>query len=93
MSSAQPPTFTGGLLLIQIITNQQDLVLHGECTVNDAKRYRLRLHCVVPAAGEGLEGPQEAAPQQETEAYQCEWEGGWGVGRTLRLPRLTISSI
>jgi hypothetical protein len=64
-----------------------------ECTVRDAKSYRLRLRCVVPAAGESLEGTQEGTPQQETEAYQCEWEGAWGEGRTLRLPQLTISSI
>jgi hypothetical protein len=64
-------------------------VLSIECTVRDAKRYGLRLRCVVPAAGESLEGLQEAATQQETETYQCEWEAGWGEERTLYLPRLT----
>jgi len=68
-------------------------VLSIECTVRDAKRYGLRLRCVVPAAGESLEDAKERATQQEVEEHECEWEGGWGEGRTLRLPRLTISSI
>src|SRR5437588_3694714 len=68
-------------------------VLSIECTVRDAKRYRLRLRCVVPAAGESLEGAQDRATPQEVEEHECEWEGVWGEGRTLRLPRLTISSI
>jgi len=68
-------------------------VLHIECTVKDAKRYRLRLRCMVPAAGESLEDAQESATQQETEEYEGEWEGGWGEGRTLRLPQLTIASV
>ena len=68
-------------------------VLSIECTVRDAKRYRLRLRCVVPAAGESLEGAQDIATPQETQEHECEWEGVWGEGRTLRLPRLTISSI
>ena len=68
-------------------------LLRIECTVKDAKRYRLRLHCVVATAPGHLEAAQEAATQQETEEHQCEWEGGWGEGRTLRLPHLTISSI
>src|SRR5713101_6946640 len=67
--------------------------LHIECTVKDAKRYRLRLGCVVPATRENLEGAQEESTQQEPQKYQCAWEGVWGEGRTLRLPRLIISSI
>src|SRR5205807_9374050 len=35
-------------------------LLRIECTVKDAKRYRLRLHCVIPATRESLDGPQEA---------------------------------
>ena len=61
-----------------------------ECTVRDAKSYRVRLRCMVPAAGENLEGAQEGVPQQE---YHCEWEEGWGEGRALQLPQLSISSI
>jgi hypothetical protein len=68
-------------------------VLSLECTVRDAQRYRLRLRCVVPAAGEGLEDAQERATPQETQEHECEWEGGWGEGRTLYLPRLAISPV
>jgi hypothetical protein len=67
--------------------------LSVECTVADAGRYRLRLRCVVPATEEELEIAQEEAAPQETEAYECEWEGGWGEGRTLLLPQLTIASV
>jgi hypothetical protein len=68
--------------------------LRIQCTVKDAKRYQLRLRCVVPAeAGENLEGAQEEATQQETQEYQCAWEGVWGEGRTLQLPELSIASI
>ena len=68
-------------------------VLSIECTVRDAKRYRLRLRCVVPAAGESLEGPQDIATPQETQEHECEWEGVWGDERTLYLPRLAISPV
>jgi hypothetical protein len=68
-------------------------VLSIECTVRDAKRYRLRLRCVVPAAGESLEDTKERATQQEVEEHECEWEGVWGEGRTLYLPRLAISPV
>jgi hypothetical protein len=61
------------------------------CTVQDAKRYKLRLRCAVPAAGAHLEGTQARVIPQETEEHQCEWEGGWGEGRTLQLPHLSIS--
>jgi hypothetical protein len=63
--------------------------LHIECTVKDAKRYRLRLGCVVPIKAENLEG----ATQREPQEYQCEWEGEWGEERSLQLPQLTISSV
>ncbi|MFL5589969.1 MAG: hypothetical protein ACJ8DI_20285, partial [Ktedonobacteraceae bacterium] len=68
-------------------------VLSIECTVRDAKRYRLRLRCVVPAAGESLEDAQEIATPQETQEHECEWEGVWGDERTLYLPRLAISPV
>ncbi len=68
-------------------------VLSIECTVRDAKRYRLRLRCVVPAAGESLEDAQEKATPQETQEDECEWEGVWGDERTLYLPRLAISPV
>ena len=67
-------------------------VLSIECTVKDAKRYRLRLRCKVPAAGENLESAMEGVTEEEPQEYQCEWEAGWGEGRTLLLPQLTISS-
>jgi len=68
-------------------------VLGIECTVRDAKRYRLRLRCVVPAAGESLEGAQKRATPQETQEHECEWEETWGEERTLYLPRLAISPV
>jgi hypothetical protein len=68
-------------------------VLAVECTVQDANRYRLRLRCVVPARRDSLESGQEEAAPQETEEYQGEWEGVWGEGRTLQLPRLIIASV
>jgi hypothetical protein len=58
------------------------------CTVKDGQRYRLRLRCAVPAT----EAKREDA-QQETQEYQCEWEGGWGEERTLHLPDLTVFSV
>src|SRR6266496_862919 len=58
------------------------------CSVKDAQRYLLRLRCAVPAT----EAKLEVVTQQETQEYQCEWEGRWGEGRTLHLPHLTISS-
>jgi len=67
--------------------------LHIECVVKDAKRYRLRLGCVVPVTRENLEGAQEGVTEQEPQEYQCEWEGEWGEKRTLHLPDLTIFSI
>ncbi|TMB85569.1 MAG: hypothetical protein E6J48_00125, partial [Chloroflexi bacterium] len=60
------------------------------CTVKDVQRYRLRLHCTVPATGAKVDGVQQSATQQETQEYQCEWEGRWGEERTLQLPHLTI---
>jgi len=63
------------------------------CTVKDAQRYRLRLRCAVPATEAKLEGAQQSVTQQETQEYQCEWEGGWGEERTLHLPDLTIFSV
>jgi len=67
--------------------------LHIACTVKDVQRYRLRLHCTVPATGAKVEGVQQSATQQETQEYQCEWEGRWGEERTLQLPHLTIVTI
>jgi hypothetical protein len=67
--------------------------LHIACIVKDATSYRLQLRCVVPTTGENLEGMQERVIPQETEEYQCEWEGMWGEGRTLQLPHLTISLV
>ncbi len=58
------------------------------CSVKDAQRYLLRLRCSVPTT----EAKLEVVTQQETQEYQCEWEGRWGEGRTLHLPHLTISS-
>ncbi|TMC94702.1 MAG: hypothetical protein E6J22_05060, partial [Chloroflexi bacterium] len=63
------------------------------CTVKDVQRYRLHLHCTVPATGAKVDGVQQSATQQETQEYQCEWEGRWGEERTLQLPHLTIASI
>jgi hypothetical protein len=63
-----------------------------ECTVRDAKSYRLRLRCLVPAVGDQLEGTHERAAEQETQGYQCECEGVWGERRTLQLPQLSIFS-
>jgi len=72
-------------------------VLSVECTVRDAKRYRVRLRCVVPAevgeVGERVEGVQEEITQMEMEEYECEWEGVWGEGRMFQVPQLTINSI
>ena len=67
--------------------------LHIACTVKDVQRYRLHLHCTVPATGAKLDGVQQSATQQETQEYQCEWEGRWGEERTLQLPHLTIVTI
>ncbi len=63
------------------------------CTVKDVQRYRLHLHCTVPATGAKVDGVQQSATQQETQEYQCEWEGRWGEERTLQLPHLTIVTI
>jgi hypothetical protein len=68
-------------------------LLRIECTVKDAKRYRLRLHCVVTTAPGHLEAAQEGVMQQEPHEHECEWEGGWGEGRILQLPQLTITSV
>src|SRR6266567_6157042 len=40
------------------------------CSVKDAQRYLLRLHCAVPAT----EAKLEVVTQQEMQQYQCEWE-------------------
>jgi len=61
--------------------------------VKDVQRYRLRLRCTVPATGAKVDGVQQSATQQETQEYQCEWEGRWGEERTLQLPHLTIVTI
>ena len=63
------------------------------CTVKDVQRYRLHLRCTVPATGAKVDGVQQSATQQETQEYQCEWEGRWGEERTLQLPHLTIVTI
>src|SRR5207253_96240 len=55
--------------------------LYIECVVKDAKRYRLRLGCVVPAPRENLGSAQERTLDQEPQEYQCEWEGAWGEER------------
>ena len=68
-------------------------ILRIECTVKDAQRYRLRLWCVVAAAGESLENAQKRVMQQEVEEHECEWEAEWGEGHTLQLPQLTIASV
>ena len=64
-----------------------------QCTVKDANTYTLQLRCVLPGAGENQEGAQKEATTHKMEEFQCEWEGGWGEGRTLQLPQLTISSV
>src|SRR5205807_5890368 len=46
------------------------------CTVKDAKRYRLRLHCMVRTSGENLEDTQQRATQRDMEGYESEWEAG-----------------
>jgi Trehalase len=63
------------------------------CTVKDAQRYRLRLRCAFQATEAKLEGARQSVMQQETQEYQCEWEGRWGEERTLQLPDLTIFSV
>lgn len=64
-----------------------------ECSVKDAKHYKLRLRCVVPSSEENMEDAQAGARQQETGEYQCEWEGEWGEGQSIQLPQLTLNSI
>jgi hypothetical protein len=58
------------------------------CTVKNAQTYLLHLRCAIPVS----EAKLEAVTQQETQEYQCEWEGRWGEGRTLHLPHLINSS-
>ncbi len=65
-----------------------EYTLRVSCTVKDAQRYLLHLRCAIPVS----EAKLEAVTQQETQEYQCEWEGRWGEGRTLHLPNLTVSS-
>ena len=61
--------------------------LRISCSVKDAQRYLLRLRCAIPATEAKLEGIL-----QETQEYQCEWEGRWGEGRKVHLPQLSIFS-
>ena len=71
--------------------------LSVECMVKDARRYRVRLRCVVAVKemgedGEMLEGEQKDVVGQAMEEYEGEWEGEWGEGRMVQLPGLVIVS-
>ena len=68
-------------------------VLSVECVVKDARRYRVRLRCVVPVedvgeVGEIIEDVGREVVEQSEEEHEGEWEGEWGEARTLQLPQL-----
>jgi hypothetical protein len=60
-------------------------MLSVECRVVDEKRYGMRVHCVASTVEDVLN-----VSEGNMGEYQCEWEGVWGEGRTLRLPELTL---
>jgi hypothetical protein len=60
-------------------------VLNVECRVIDEKRYGMRVHCVASTVEDALD-----VSEGNDGEYECEWEGVWGEGRTVRLPELTL---